>query len=216
MLRAHIRRKWRKIQRAVNRRFGPGRLDTYLAHTQHCRIVVGAGTRRIDHSWFPTDQEFLDLLEPENWARFFKPNQIAAILAEHVWEHLTPDQALQAARTCFAYLMPGGYLRLAVPDGFHPDQTYIEWVRVGGRSPGQIANDHKVLYTYHTLENLFGSVGFETRLYEYFDDDRRFQYRDWDAADGHIQRSKRFDKRNQNGQLIFTSIVMDAIKPRSA
>jgi predicted SAM-dependent methyltransferase len=123
------------------------------------------------------------------------------------------DQGLQAAQTCFTYLRPGGYLRLAVPDGLHPDQTYIDWVKVGGRSPGQLANGHKVLYTYHTLEALFRSVGFETRFYEYFDDHRQFRFTDWDPAKGHIQRSKRFDKRNRDGQLVFTSIVMDAVKP---
>jgi predicted SAM-dependent methyltransferase len=210
MLRAFIRRPWRKIQRAVNRRTGPFRLGRLGPNP---RIVIGAGTRHLEGGWIETDQEFLDLLKPEDWRRFFRPDSIAALLAEHVWEHLTVDQGVQAAHTCFTYLRPGGYLRLAVPDGLHPDQTYIDWVKVGGRSPGQLANGHKVLYTYHTLHALFQSVGFETRFYEYFDDNRQFRFIDWDPAKGHILRSKRFDKRNRDGNLRFTSIVMDAVKP---
>jgi len=44
-----------------------------------------------------------------------------AILAEHVWEHLTKEEALIAALTCYRYIKNGGYLRVAVPDGPHPN-----------------------------------------------------------------------------------------------
>lgn len=40
----------------------------------------------------------------------------ASFLAEHVWEHLTLENAHRAARNCYRYLHPGGRLRLAVPD----------------------------------------------------------------------------------------------------
>lgn len=39
-----------------------------------------------------------------------------AFLAEHVWEHLSLDDAHRATRNCQRYLRPGGRLRLAVPD----------------------------------------------------------------------------------------------------
>lgn len=208
MLRA-IRRHWRKAKRAVNRHTGPYRLANLGPNP---RIVIGSGTRHIPGDWIETDREFLDLLKPEDWQRFFRPNQIAAMLAEHVWEHLTPQEGLIAAQTCFTYLKPGGYLRVAVPDGLHPDQSYIDRVRVGGHPPGQLGNGHKALYTYHSLGDLFRSAGFDCRFYEYFNDRREFCFEDWDPADGYIQRSKRYDKRNQNG-LVFTSIVMDALKP---
>lgn len=48
------------------------------------------------------------VLEPEALADAF--------LAEHVWEHLSLDDAHRATRNCERHLRPGGHLRLAVPD----------------------------------------------------------------------------------------------------
>lgn len=39
-----------------------------------------------------------------------------AFLAEHVWEHLSLEDAHRATRNCYRFLRPGGRLRLAVPD----------------------------------------------------------------------------------------------------
>lgn len=100
-----------------------------------------------------------------------------------------------------------------MPDGLHPDQQYIDWIRVGGASPGQLTNDHKVLYTYASLSELLSRAGFRVALYEYFDDARTFHFGEWDREGGTIRRSSRYDPRNHDGRLRFTSIVADAIKP---
>jgi predicted SAM-dependent methyltransferase len=201
----------KKIRKAYDRRFGASRLRRRLAASPRTRIVIGTGNKD-EPGWIPTQMEFLNLLKPADWERFFQPASIEAMLAEHVWEHLTPEEGSTAARTCFTYLKPGGYLRVAVPDGLHPDPAYHEWVRVGGASPGQIANDHKVLYTYGALKELFERSGFRVVLYEYFDEAGTFHYREWDENAGKIWRSKRFDPRNAGGKLAFTSIVLDAVK----
>ena len=211
-LRMKARRTVTKIRRAWNRRVGPQRLRKALARKGDPKIVIGSGATQLGNGWISTDREFLDLLNPADWQRFFQPNTIAAMLAEHVWEHLTLEQGLLAARTCHTYLRPGGYLRLAVPDGFHPDPEYIGWIKVGGRSPMQLANDHKVLYTYKSLSDLLTSAGFQVKLYEYFDENGIFQYQPWDPKAGMIRRSRSFDKRNRGGRLVFTSIILDAIK----
>ena len=177
------------------------------------KIVIGSsGTGFKD--WVSTDQNVLNLVEQKAWSHFLEPDCLDAILAEHVWEHLKPDEAIVAAKTCYKYLKPTGYLRVAVPDGFHPDPAYIKWVQPGGTGPG--ADDHKVLYTYASFCDLFTSVGFEVRLHEYFDELGQFHYNEWDPAGGMIVRSKRFDDRNSAGKLIYTSIVIDAIKPDMA
>lgn len=206
------RRTLAKIRRAYNRRVGPQRVRNALARTSNPKVVIGSGVTQIGGEWVSTDREFLDLLKPSDWESFFKPNSIAAMLAEHVWEHLTAEQGLLAARTCYTYLRPGGYLRLGVPDGFHPNQEYIDWVKVGGRSPMQVANDHKVLFTYQSIRRLLQQAGFQVKLYEYFDENGVFQYQPWNPEAGMIRRSRRFDKRNQGGKLVFTSIVLDAVK----
>lgn len=209
-----LRRVWRLakgVRKAYDRRFGAGRLTRSLANTSRKQIVVGAGAKR-EAGWIATQMQYLDLLKPAHWEGFFQPDSIDAILAEHVWEHLTVEEGRIAAHTCFKYLRPGGYLRIAVPDGLHPSPTYREWVRVGGASPMQVANDHKVLYDHRMLSEVFESAGFRVHLYEYFDEAGSFQYQEWDPKRGKIWRSKRFDSRNSEGKLVFTSIILDAVK----
>jgi predicted SAM-dependent methyltransferase len=174
------------------------------------RIVIGSSGTRFE-GWVSTDRETLDLLDENTWKRFFEQDALDAILAEHVWEHLTPDQAVTAAKTCLIFLKPGGHLRVAVPDGYHPDPSYIESVRPKGTGEG--AEDHKVLYNYATFRDLFVNMGYDVRLREYFDESGLFHYEDWSPSDGMIQRSRKYDSRNSNGQLRYTSIVLDAVKP---
>ena len=205
------RRRVRRLRKAYYLRVGPSRIRKAVAASPAQRIVIGAGSKQ-PPGWLPTQIEFLNLLEPAQWESFFQPDSLQAMLAEHVWEHLTPEEGAQAARTCYRFLRPGGYLRVAVPDGLHPDPEYHEWVKVGGASPMQVANDHKVLYTHDTLRALFESAGFRVDLYEYFDEAGTFHFHDWDERAGKIWRSKRFDRRNAGGTLRFTSIVLDAVK----
>ena len=171
------------------------------------RIVVGAGGATPD-GWTRTERAYLDLLDPKGWAKFFRDATIDAILAEHVWEHLTLEQGLIAARTCRRFLKRGGYLRIAVPDGNHPDREYIEHVRPGGCGAG--ADDHKVLYDHALLSQTLSQAGFSVDLLEHFDADGRFIVKDWSAQDGVIRRSSRYDERNAGGRLNYTSLIIDA------
>ena len=36
-----------------------------------------------------------------------------AYLAEHVWEHMTFAEGIEAAKNCYKYLVEGGYMRIA-------------------------------------------------------------------------------------------------------
>jgi len=161
--------------------------------------------------WIASDIEYLNLLRREHWAGSFAKSSIDAILAEHVWEHLSPEDGLVAAMVCHEYLKPGGYLRVAVPDGFHPDAAYRDWVQVGGSGPG--ADDHKVLYDHKTFSALFARAGFDVTLLEYFDSGGIFHGSAWNDEDGMIHRSQRFDPRNRGDKLQYTSLIIDATKP---
>ncbi|MCW2309960.1 class I SAM-dependent methyltransferase [Rhodobium gokarnense] len=174
------------------------------------KIVIGAGGLRLP-GWISTSETVLNLLKAEDWDHQFSARRIDAILAEHVWEHLTPEEGLRAARICFEHMAPGGHLRIAVPDGCHPDPAYIEKVRVGGTGPA--ADDHKVLFTHRSLTALLEDVGFDVRLLEYYDDAGTFHAADWSPEDGMVFRSARFDARNRGGRLLYTSIIVDAVKP---
>lgn len=109
---------------------------------------------------------------------------------------------------CFKYLAPGGYLRVAVPDGLCTNPKYIELVKPGGNGPG--AHDHKIFYNYKSLSKIFISTGFDVYLLEYFDEDGNFHFKGWNPDDGKIIRSTRYYKGNTS--LFRYSLILDAKK----
>lgn len=182
--------------------------------TTDLKVVVGSGGSKNNVGWLHTEESELNLLNRSDWAERFAPNSISAILAEHVWEHLTYEEGINAASICRDFLKTGGYVRCAVPDGFFRNEWYQNLVKIGG--PGPAAHpgaSHKIVHTYRTLQSMFEAAGFQVQLLEYCDENGDFHYDDWDENGGFIYRSKRFDHRNQDGELGFVSLIVDAIKP---
>jgi predicted SAM-dependent methyltransferase len=181
--------------------------------SQPLRIIIGAGEQRWP-GWLPTQKEMLDLLRPEDWETSFHARPPEAFLCEHVWEHLTEAEGRAAARLCFRYLKPGGYVRCAVPDGNFPNADYQRMVQVGGPGPqDHPAAGHKMVYDYRLFGDVFASAGFEVDLLEYCDEQGRFHYHQWSVDDGPIYRSLMLDHRNREGKLGFVSLILDARKP---
>ncbi len=181
-----------------------------IAQAKQVRVVLGAGPVE-SPGWIMTDADTLNVASRRDWKRVFARSRAEALMAEHVWEHLTLPEAARANQNCFRFLKPGGRLRLAVPDGLHPDPKYREHVRPGGSGPG--AEDHKVLYDFRLLSKLLTDAGFRVTLLEYWDQGGKFMFHEWSSAEGHVRRSKRYDPRNQDGSLTYTSLIVDAIKP---
>lgn len=176
------------------------------------KIVVGAGEYNNNPGWIHTQEKELDLLDKKTWDHKFEKNSITAILAEHVWEHLTYEEGIEAAMICFQYLKPQGYVRCAVPDGFFPDESYQNVVKVGG--PGPIdhpAVTHKMVFNYKTLSEVFKTAGYKIDLLEYCDENGIFHEKEWAGKDGVIFRSKRYDPRNRE-KMTAPSLIIDAIK----
>jgi predicted SAM-dependent methyltransferase len=207
-------RKWcpplfrlsKRVYFAWRRGVGTRRLRRRLKQ-RPWNLTLGAGDL-VEEGWVPTEIYELDITRERDWQRFFAPGSVDAMLAEHVWEHLEPADAVEAARMCFKYLKEGGRLRVAVPDGGNPDPAYIEAVRVGGTGPG--ADDHKALYTSKTLAELFAGAGFDVRLVEYHDEAGRLQSLDRDEADGIIHRSA--SRTPEAGERVESSLILDAVK----
>jgi predicted SAM-dependent methyltransferase len=177
------------------------------------KIVIGAGEYYNNPGWIHTQEEELNLLDVNTWTNKFAANSLTAILAEHVWEHLTYEEGIIAAKLCSHFLKPFGYIRCAVPDGFFPDETYQNIVKVGGPGPkDHPAASHKIVHTYKTLTRMFEEAGFEVKLLEYCDETGKFYSNEWDEKDGIIFRSKKYDPRNQGDKILFPSLIVDAIK----
>jgi len=183
-----------------------------IPSTEPLRIIIGADQQRWP-GWIPTQKEELDLLEPEDWESTFRSRLADAFLCEHVWEHLTEAQGRAAAKLCYNWLKPGGYLRCAVPDANFPNDLYQKAARVGGPgSSDHPAADHKIVYDYRLFVDIFTRSGFDVDLLEYCDENGRFHYHQWSLNDGPIYRSLLLDHRNQGGNIESTSLIVDARK----
>lgn len=177
------------------------------------KVILGAGNTRVE-GWVSTDEDSLNLLSEESFSSFFKNGKAQAMLAEHVWEHLTYEDGVRAARLCYDFLEDGAYIRVAVPDGNLHDDAFLRLVGIGGPGPkDHPAYTHKVLYTYDKLLEVFESVGFVVKLLEYIDEKGIFHYIYWNAEDGPIGRSLRYDTRNSRERIGMASIIIDAYKP---
>ncbi|WP_240755234.1 hypothetical protein [Pedobacter sp. SYP-B3415] len=176
--------------------------------TGEINVIIGSHTTNYPN-WLPTNIEQLNLLSQSSFEHLFQGKKARRFLAEHVFEHLTYDEGVKALQNCYAYLEKGGRIRIAVPDGFHSNPDYINMVKPGGYGEG--AHDHKILYTYPKLTSALKEAGFEVTLLEYYDENHVFHYKDWNSEDGHILRSRRFDKRF-NEPIAYSSLIVDGIK----
>ena len=194
---ANLREEQRRIREAVLRARRAG---------EPVKVIIGAGNTQFA-GWIASDIPAFDVLDREHWAFFFPPKSIDRMLAEHVFEHLSLAHMGEFLNLARIYLTAEGRVRIAVPDGYHPDPDYVERVRPGGS--GYFADDHKVLYTCDLIGDLLEEHGYQYCLLEYFDDAGQFHKHEWHAADGFVGRSAEHDERNAAGQLKFTSLIVD-------
>ena len=177
------------------------------------RLAIGAESD-CSEDWIAAECDQLDLVNSASWSCFLQKSSVDAILAEQVWEHLSEQDGKTAARNCFQFLRPGGYLRVAVPDGFHPSQQ-----RQMLRSPDSSETsraEHGSLYNHRSFAEVFLQAGFQVQLIEYFDKQGVFHSHHWDVSKGLIKRTLLFDDRNLAQPFAYTSLVLDAVKPSAA
>ncbi len=185
-------------------------LRNRFQHSDPLKVVLGAGDVWYGHEWIATNEEDLDILDIASWEYFFRKKRANFLVAEHVWEHFTDQQAFIGLRHVYHFLAKDGNFRIAVPDGYFPDPDYINNVKPGGIGPG--ADDHKVLYNYELLLTLLASIPFRTTLLEYWDEKGRFHHAPWNASHGFIKRSLLYDERNTPEKIGYTSLIIDCKK----
>lgn len=182
-VRLHRTKLWRKILRKKLAK-------RVQEKNEPLRVILGGGAHFAQSGWCLTEQDILDVLNEGDWQKVFHDRQIDNLLAEHVWEHLSWEDGLKAARYAHKWLCPGGTFRVAVPDGLHPHPDYIADVRPGGC--GAYAWDHKVLFTYQSIMEMFESAGFVVRPLEYWNEKGDFDHAPWSFEGGYIIRRPEF------------------------
>jgi predicted SAM-dependent methyltransferase len=154
-----------------------------------------------------TDIDMLDITKEKDWAKLFYKGSLSNIVAEHVFEHLSPRDCKKAFGFCYEYLRRGGVLRIAVPDKNRRDLLYVKEV-----SPP--SDGHKSYFDYSTLEKMLTLAGFKVNKLEWHDKEGVFYHKKYDNQLGKIQRSFTSDrqKKFKSGDHYYTSLIVDAIK----
>lgn len=178
----------------------------YILTHSNIKVIVGAGKTKIK-GWFSTEEYFFNIVNPLDYEKFFKKKKIDFLLAEHVLEHIDQELLNITISNFFKYSNQNCNIRIAVPDGFHPDINYINYVKPGGGGAG--AKEHKSLFNYKTLMSLFSEKGFVPDLIEYWDDKAKFHSKYKNDEKGIVYRSFINDERNIDNKLSYTSLIID-------
>lgn len=181
----------------------------YLKTHQDIKLIVGAGPTKYK-GWFPTDIVTLDVTNENHFKKYFKKKRIHRVLAEHVLEHLTTSEIKIMICNFFKYSSEDVNIRIAVPDGYHKDKDYLNKVKPGGIGEG--GEDHKHLFNYKSLADLFEGQNFKSKLVEYWDEDGNFHQRYSNDENGYVKRSFINDNRNSDGIPHYTSLIIDFAK----
>lgn len=210
----------------------PGGSFKYVGNV-NTRVIVGAGPHKRE-GWLATDIAQLNIAEEASWQRLFDPGSVDRLLAEHVLEHLSLRELHAALNNIYRYLKPGGQIRLAVPDAFHPSRYYYNLVKPGG---WETPYEHMLFLEHELLTRIGQEAGFEVHLLEYFDESGIFHSTDYSSEDGVIQRCARnntgFDTKDAevmtkfhasipehlrqqffDRRMSYTSLIADLIKPQ--
>jgi predicted SAM-dependent methyltransferase len=179
------------------------------------KIIVGAALTS-QPGWYSTNEQWLDITSEQDWQKIFRGKQLLThVVAEHVFEHLTQDEAIRALHSIYRHMRPDGRVRIAVPDGFHPAKEYIRHVGVNGI--GADASDHKQLLTMDALVSLIQEAGFIAEPLEGYSADGSLLQKNYDPEDGLIYRSRanpeNIAERNGWGFVdANTSLIVDGVK----
>lgn len=204
---------YKKFKRSIHKRLVPFIQLSKLIHwwfylKTHSEILLNVGAGKSKYkNWFATDITTLDITKETDFEKYFRNKKIDKILAEHVLEHLSNEDLEKMTKNFYKYTSQGAVIRIAVPDGFHVDKNYIDRVKPGGFGEG--AHDHKNLFNYKTLTDVFEKTGFKAKLIEYWDENGEFHSSYENNDDGYIERSFINDERNKDGKPNYTSLIID-------
>ena len=135
-------------------------------------------------------------------------------LAEHVFEHLTKEEMACSIKLIHNHLTKNGTLRIAVPDGNHPDKNYRKHTGINGI--GADASDHKQFITYEFLKSELENAGFKCILREGYTNDGNLVTKSFSDNLGFIIRSRQNKILNDQKGWDFvdsnSSLIIDAFK----
>ena len=204
----------RKITKLIKYRYRRFAICSPVSRGEQIKIIVGAAETYQD-DWYSTNEQWLDIADSADWQKVFHNKKIIThVVAEHVFEHLTLDECRKALSNINKFMTDGGIIRIAVPDGYHPNEEYLRHVGIGGI--GDDAADHKQLLNIDILSELLRETGFEPVHLEGYDNMGKLIQRKFSIEDGYIYRSRLNASPETIRRWAFvdadTSLIVDGIK----
>ena len=157
------------------------------------KVHLGCGKRNFGKDWFhvdgSTEHEHIKHHDIINLP--FDKEAVSLIYASHVIEYFDRSEFSVVLKKWYSYLVPGGVLRLAVPNFKTMAELYIEkkepLASFLGPLYGRMTMNnsfiyHKTVYDFNSLENVLTDTGFKN-VHEY----------DWRATEPH----NKFDDHSQ-------------------
>jgi predicted SAM-dependent methyltransferase len=125
------------------------------------KLNLGCGANFLE-GWQNHDQD-VDLVKPLPWGNA----SAQFILLEHVLEHFSSAPAYQLLEECWRVLVPGGVVRICVPDvtlvagnaDYNEFMARHGWGNSGVRAIA-CSHGHQMLWTYDSLAMVLQSIGF--------------------------------------------------------
>lgn len=207
-----VKKLGRKAIKTVKYEYRRHKIRQPLARGENIRIIVGAA-ETFQSGWYSTNENWLDISNQKHWENIFAGKSLVThAVAEHVFEHLTYDEAGRALLLIASHMPKGGRVRIAVPDGYNPNPEYIRHVGICGI--GDDAADHKQLLNVDVLSTLIRDAGFTPVHIEGYTKEGELLQASYSPEDGYIKRSRR----NHGKAMPWafpdadTSLIVDGIK----
>lgn len=214
LLPASVKKPIRKAIKTVKYNYRKIVLKRALSRAKTFKIIVGAA-ETYQEGWYSTNEQWLDITNGEHWKNMFTGKVcLTHVVAEHVFEHLTYEEAGRALKHIYDHMLSGGRVRVAVPDGYNPDLVYLEHVGIGGI--GDDAADHKQLLNVEVLSGLIEAVGFKANHLEGYDAEGALVQVDYSMQDGYVMRSRMHNDAKVKAKWAFpdadTSLIVEGVK----
>lgn len=153
--------------------FSRRKVRALLSEGRPIRLNLGSGPEK-RHGWVNVDVLGMnpDVHWDLRWGIPFPDASVQATFLEHVLEHFTTDRALAILEECRRILVPGGVVRVGVPDfglymkSYAEDGESIERLRPGrpttllAVSEVALHHGHRSVWDAATLERALGETGF--------------------------------------------------------
>ena len=176
-------------------------------------LDIGSGsTFSLLNNFVCTDIHNFNLLNKPQMRNFLIDYKIRHVLAEHIFEHLSSEEMIQAIKNLNEFMEIGSRIRIDVPDGYNPSREYISNVCIGGKGPG--AHDHKQLLDHDLISNLFNQnfPNQKIKFIEYFDKNGVFHSKSYLKIGKEIKRSSLSNSYSKSFHLSHLSLIFDYIK----